>query len=239
MHSASTLLAPVLHPRAEDSLRTPTRSLWPAVLSWVVAVAVGWVAVSRYDLTTEQPLGDDLAAQWPADSEIVRPDDLATILLFLHPKCPCSRASLTELERLTASLEGQRARDAKLIVVVTTPESPSGEWLKTATVARASRLRNGTLFVDRGGVEAKRFGAVTSGLVMLYDGKGTCRYAGGVTIARGHEGENGGRLSLLKILEGDLTAPAKFPAFGCRLCLPERTQPPDRHATKAAHALGG
>jgi hypothetical protein len=66
---------------------------------------------------------------------------------------------------------------------------------------------------------------------MLYDAEGTCRYAGGITIARGHEGDNAGRLALLKILEGDLNAPVTFPAFGCRLCLPEPNSPAGRRAT--------
>jgi hypothetical protein len=119
------------------------------------------------------------------------------------------------------SVRGSRTPQAEMMVVVTIPNQASEEWLTSDTVSRAKQLRNAQLFVDIGGVEACRFGAVTSGAVMLFDPAGVCKYAGGVTMARGHEGDNAGRLAVAGILRGEVDATPSLPAFGCRLCLPE------------------
>ena len=56
------------------------------------------------------------------------------------------------------------------------------------------------IFIDRGGREAARFGATTSGMLMFFDAAGTRRYAGGITIARGHEGQSAGADALSALL---------------------------------------
>jgi hypothetical protein len=213
-------------------LRSVPRSLYAPITLWLLAVAAGWWSITAYDLSTEQPLVDGVAAHWPASTSLEWTEGRPTLLLFLHPKCPCSRASLAELERVAELVQGQGGRDPELIVIVTVPATPTEDWLNTATVNRAKGIPNARLFIDRSGVEAQRFGAVTSGLVMLYDGAGTCAYAGGVTIARGHEGENAGRLALVKLLKGEECAAPGAPVFGCRLCLPKAAaQFRDGHAT--------
>ena len=144
------------------------------------------------------------------------------MLLFLHPKCPCSRATLHELERLLTSIGEQASRTLDLIVVATVPETVDDSWLNTDTVEQAKRLVNARLFIDRGGNEAARFGAATSGLVIFFNVAGSRQYAGGVTVARGHEGASVGGVYLTEILRGESAIAREMPAFGCRLCLPEQ-----------------
>ena len=43
-----------------------------------------------------------LSQRWPPSSQIPLDQTSPTLLLFLHPRCPCSRSSLAELERLLA-----------------------------------------------------------------------------------------------------------------------------------------
>jgi hypothetical protein len=76
------------------------------------------------------------------------------------------------------------------------------------------------VFVDDGGVEAKRFGASTSGETMLYDESGDIQFHGGITGARGHEGDNAGRRRVLELLrKGRKGRPDRneSPTFGCEI----------------------
>ena len=45
-------------------------------------------------------------AHWPADSQIALSRRGATLMLFAHPHCPCTRATLGELEKIVARCPG-------------------------------------------------------------------------------------------------------------------------------------
>jgi hypothetical protein len=76
------------------------------------------------------------------------------------------------------------------------------------------------LFADVGGAEAERFGAVTSGAVMLFDTTGKRLFAGGITTSRGHEGDSAGGVMLRRLLKNETLAEAPtIPTFGCKLCV--------------------
>ena len=50
--------------------------------------------------SASRPGGDPEApARWPEASALVRNADGPTLVLFAHPKCPCTDASLAELAR--------------------------------------------------------------------------------------------------------------------------------------------
>ena len=70
---------------------------------------------------------------------------------------------------------------------------------------------------DASGVEAARFGAGTSGAVLLYSSDGTLLFAGGITPARGHQGDSFGRQRLLALLDGAAADRRDAPVFGCAL----------------------
>jgi hypothetical protein len=196
--------------------------------SWLLVIAAGWWCLDDYAYSINAPLDVDPVEHWPLQSSIARQRGDSTLLLFLHPKCPCSQATLTELDRLLTSLEKSSVRVPRLVVVSTVPDSADESWLDSATTRRAELLPNAELFVDRGGRESDRFGATSSGLVMLFDETGGRQFAGGVTEARGHEGSNIGSDRLASILRGDASHFHEIPAFGCRLCLPEREASPER-----------
>ncbi len=65
--------------------------------------------------------------------------------------------------------------------------------------------------------EAARFGARTSGFVVVYDATGSLRYAGGITGSRGHAGDNVGRRTVERILAGESERDLDHPVFGCGL----------------------
>ena len=54
----------------------------------------------------------------------------------------------------------------------------------------AAAIPGVTVHVDHDGGEARRFGAETSGFVVLYDAHGELLFAGGITTGRGQAGDN-------------------------------------------------
>jgi hypothetical protein len=201
---------------------------WPtysAIALWLVAVAVSYCAISRYQFGTIDPPTAVYAKSWPGASRLPLEANHSTLVLFMHPRCPCTRATLAELERLFASLSESAEGTIEFVVDVTVPEDAGAEWLETDSLKRAKTIANANVFIDRGGVEAAAFGATTSGFVMLFDEHGTRQYAGGVTESRGHEGDNAGRENLARVLNYKIEPVKEIPAFGCRLCLPENERP--------------
>jgi hypothetical protein len=189
-----------------------------AISAWVLAVGASWRQILLYEFNTAQD-APRLCLEWPADSKLPR-ESRSTVVVFIHPKCPCTRATLAELERLWVLRDRDATRDTQLFVVATMPADASSDWFTTANIDRAQKLDGAKLIIDAGGREAHRFGAATSGTVMWFDSSGRRLYAGGITASRGHEGANVGSQCLEELIRGGIQASAGIPALGCRLCLP-------------------
>jgi hypothetical protein len=165
---------------------------------------------------------------WPENSSIARDCTQPTLVLFLHPQCPCSRATVGELERLVASCQGKVAVRAMVI-------RPAGEaegWERTGLWDSVAAIPGVTVATDVNGAESQRFGAATSGQTFLYDARGVLRFAGGITESRGHAGDNAGRAAITAILLNDrhLGSPAT-PVYGCPLFDNTSTCPAEGSAT--------
>ena len=191
-------------------------------LVWSVTVGIGTFRALSY----ENEAGDPSAppARWPKESRLARSPDLPTLTMFLHPRCPCSRASVAELAEL---LHRNRGR-VRCSIVLFTPEGMDKAWGQTDVSRAAAKLPGVRLFTDREGEEARRFKVSTSGTAVLYDGAGRLQFHGGVTLSRGHGGDSPGRRSLHALLNAEsspsrrkaaaLTAPRReTPVFGCPL----------------------
>jgi len=70
---------------------------------------------------------------------------------------------------------------------------------------------------DDNGDEARRFGAATSGYVVLYDMRGQLLFKGGITAGRGHAGDNAGADAIKSLLRGRSVDMNRAPAYGCSL----------------------
>jgi hypothetical protein len=208
--------------RMTQQPRTPW-SVFGAVFVWSVALAAAWVALAHHQFATE-PRTSLGVTSWPASSKLPRQLGHSTLVLFLHPKCPCSRATLSELERLFTSIGSGARGKLEVVVDAPIPSNAGSDWLETDTLQRAMQLPNSQIVADPSGVEAALFGATTSGFVMLFDQIGGRQFSGGITEARGHEGENAGLSNLRAILRNEIRSADGIPAFGCRLCLPEKNQ---------------
>jgi hypothetical protein len=203
--------------RAGDRSPSPVRAI---LFLWTTAVVAGFCVLFRYASAQGPIVG--APASWPDESALAHAPDRATIVMFVHPHCACSRASLTELGRTLRRIDG---RASAIVVLVRPPDVPSG-WERTDLRALALALPDVTLVDDDGAIEATRFGALTSGTTLLYDAGGRLEFAGGITAIRGHEGNSFGQERIVGLLTSGEADRAESPVFGCALDeAHERTSP--------------
>ena len=179
---------------------------------WVAALGSGFTVLLRY---ASAPGAMDAVPQlaWPADSRLGRRAHRPTLVLFAHPHCPCSRASISELARLLPRLpDGLEA-----YVLFVRPDETSPDWDRTDLWRSAVAIPGVTVLEDEEGVEAERFHALTSGLTIVYDGEGRLLFRGGITSARGHEGDSFGRERIISLLTTGKADRNDSPVFGCAL----------------------
>jgi hypothetical protein len=184
-----------------------------ATAVWAVALLAGATAFLRYQFApgaqTHAP------SSWPAGAELTREATRPTLVLFAHPGCACTRASLKELQVVMARVRTPLTVQAVFVQLpgVDAEATRDGSW------ELAGRIPGVERHVDIGGREAQRFAALVSGYTLLYDAAGQLLFEGGITASRGHEGANTGRSSLVALLR-DATADvprARTPVFGCHL----------------------
>jgi hypothetical protein len=180
-------------------------------LVWLALVAFGADLLLKY---ANSP-GDSGAppAQWPADSALKRTAGLPTLLVFMHPKCPCSKATVGELALLMAHCQGR----VNAHVIFVQPDGAPADWTDTANWHDSAAIPGVAVDRDQSGAEAHRFKMETSGDTLLYDRDNRLVFHGGITISRGHSGDNPGRASLQEFLLGEPPERARTPAFGCSL----------------------
>lgn len=185
--------------------------LWLVIGGWLATAVFGLRIVSAYDNT---PGALAQAPQrWPAASALAAPAGQPALVLFAHPQCPCTRASLGELAEVLA----RARRPIQTYVVFLKPLAFDAGWEKTALWESATRLPGAVAIRDDGGAEAQAFGAATSGQVLLYDGSGKLRFNGGITGSRGHAGDNAGRAALIALIGGAPADRSGASVFGCPL----------------------
>jgi hypothetical protein len=196
-------------PTADASQRS--RVFWVFVAVWMVAVVAGLSVLWAYENTPGAAA--DAPARWPAGTSLTRAADRPTLIFFAHPQCSCTRASLGELAEILARAT-QRPRTH---VVFLKPFGVARDWEKTDLWRTATSLPGVHVISDREGLEATRFGVMTSGQTMLYDKSGDVLFSGGITGARGHAGDNPGRASILALLDHGTTGFSWTSVFGCPL----------------------
>jgi hypothetical protein len=193
----------------------PRAKVLAGLAAWLGVVGAGFWVLARYE--TSPGTGATAPQTWPAQSGLPRDPGRSTLVLFLHPHCPCSRASLDELQDLLH----HHAGDLRAFVLVCKPPGVAEGWEQSATWRQAGALRGARLLTDDQDRERLLFGARTSGQVLLFDGTGRLRYSGGITPARGRQGDNPGRAAALALLRGETCPASRGPVFGCPLADPE------------------
>ena len=187
---------------------------------WIAVVAGGVFALAKHSATPGRPAGSQAGPLAPVVSEAA--SGQMTLVMFVHPQCPCSAASVEELSQLMARC-GPRV-NASVVVFQSTDESEA--WNHSTIWARASGITGVNVRPDPDGAVAKQAGARTSGQVFLYGTDGALLFSGGITGSRGHVGNNDGLDALTELVLGERSPGpwhATGPVFGCALeSTPER-----------------
>src|SRR5688572_21124143 len=134
---------------------------------WVAALAAALATLLTYD-HTPGAVSQLAPASWPPQTSLTRAVAHPTLIMIVHPNCPCSRASVAELAVLLA--RGPRPLTTRVLFY--TPEGATDDWHRTDLWDAAAAIPDVSVAVDPGGAEARRFGIATSGHTLLYDGQG-------------------------------------------------------------------
>lgn len=181
------------------------------IAGWIIAIGISGTALLRFAGTAGAT--GTAATQWPVTSGLPQPRELPALVMFLHPHCPCSRASVANLARLAARL----ANRVRITVVLVAPPGVNESWVHGSLHDAVQEVPTVTIRIDRNGREARLFGALTSGQTYLYTGGGDCAFAGGITPLRGHEGDNPGIDAILSLALTGSSDTSTWPVTGCPL----------------------
>lgn len=185
--------------------------LMVSAATWICVVAAGLAMMVRYENAPGR--AEPTPSDWPSSSRILHSPGHVSLVLFAHPHCPCTRATIGELARLMAQCEGKL--DAS--VVFFSPEKSAPGWEQTALWHDAAAIPGVCVLDDQNGREARLFGAQTSGHTMLYDASGHLLFSGGITASRGHSGDNAGRSAIVSLVNSGRADRNRTPTFGCSL----------------------
>jgi hypothetical protein len=181
------------------------------VAAWIVALAAGFCAFDVYELKAAGT--GPMTQSWPAASSLRITPGVATVIMALHPRCPCSEASLFELQQVLA----HQHASINVHLLVYQPKGYPADWGMTDLVRRAQAARGMDVMMDQGGEELSKFHARVSGELWFYDGTGKLLFRGGITGGRGHAGKNTGISSLMALLDGARPSAKEAPVFGCAI----------------------
>lgn len=165
------------------------------IVVWACVVAAGFLIWDRVEATP------GTVGATPPSRSPGRP----SVVVFVHPHCPCTRAALPDL---VAELRGD------IRVVFVRPAGTPDGWERTRSweIVAASGL---AVTTDADGVEAATEGAEASGYAVARDASGRVAFRGG--IGRGRAGPNPGLRAVVEVLAGQVPTVAETPVFGCPL----------------------
>jgi hypothetical protein len=185
---------------------------------WLLAIGFGmFVLLKHANSPSKLSHSPEL---WPKTSKLSLAKDKPTLVLFSHPKCPCTRATIGELASLMAHCQNR----LQTYVLFTRPKNFPEKWEQTDIWESAKLIPGVSVISDPEGQEASLFQAITSGQVVVYNPNGNLVFSGGITSARGHFGDNIGRQTVIAIANKGSVPQPTTPVFGCSLCLPSNNK---------------
>jgi len=188
------------------------RSLNPAIpLVWL-GLAV-WATLATMSASNRPGPAGAPPAKWPVESSLPGPAVKPTLVMFVQPDCFCSKASVGELSLLINRCLGR----VNTRVLFVKPAGRSTNWMRSDLWRQVAAIPGVTAAADVDGREARLFGAATSGQVVLYGADGRLRFQGGITLYRGHMGDNPGCAALRALICHEQSQVTQTPVFGCPL----------------------
>ena len=186
-------------------------ALGTSVAAWVFCVGFGsyvlLVFSARAAVTSTAP------SSIPFNTKLVTTSNTPSLMVFLHPHCPCSKSTIEQLRKLLTTTETRI--DCHVLFVI--PAGAPCNWEKGSLFDEVKTIQGVDTFIDIDGCEATRLSAVASGEVLLYDNSNHLTFHGGITPSRGQVGDNVGSKSISNLLRSNSTACRECPVFGCPL----------------------
>jgi hypothetical protein len=185
---------------------------------WFLTIGAGIAMVLRYE-NTSGTVGAT-AQHWPSVTQVALDPKRDTLVMFGHPKCPCTRATVGELNRLMAQGNGRVVAH----VFFLQPAGFSDDWVRSGLWHDAAAIPGVTVQADPQGLIGQKFGAETSGYVLLYNPAGQLLFSGGITSGRGHAGDNAGEDAIIALVNGQNSGVTHTLVYGCSLLSEPGTQ---------------
>jgi hypothetical protein len=178
---------------------------------WFLAIAGGFAIILKYQIGNGSV--GRTPENWPAGTKIALDSKRDTLIMFAHPQCPCTRASVEELNRALAQCPGKVTAQVWFFK----PRQFSDEWTHSHLWQSAASIPNVAVHEDLDGAQASLFGAETSGYVLLYNNQGKLLFKGGITESRGHAGDNVGEDAIVSLVNGKKTDRNQTQVYGCSI----------------------
>jgi hypothetical protein len=186
---------------------------------WLAVPTVGFAMLLSHQYAAGEH-GSKVISLEKLDAIGIADEGQPRLIVTLHPHCPCSKTTLDELRLLLAETKSPIRATALFVLpagitaegseaaIAWTEESAS--WQLAATIPGLERSLIGE-------AEARTIGPRTSGHVLLFDADGAPLFDGGITLGRGHAGDNDGRRALAAALRNERPRVATHPVYGCGL----------------------
>jgi hypothetical protein len=178
---------------------------------WATCILIGSAIMVNEEFTAAQSA--PISSAFPKNSPLTLAAGKPTLVLFLHPHCPCSRATLRELEKVVTRTQDMAAVE----IVFTIPAGTPPGWEKGDLWNRAHAIPGASVVRDQNGIAARRFGVIGSGHTLLYAPSGRLLFSGGITASRGEEGDNPGESAVVNFVLHGHSEITHTPVFGCEL----------------------
>ena len=123
--------------------------------------------------------------EWPINSTMRRTQGQRQAVVFADPLDLRARMALSQ------AIEVSARSGAPFTFCFVGPEDADDSYFDTPLVGSAQRLGVG-VYLDRGGQEAQRFGASTSGVCVAYDARGRLSFYGDLApVGQGYSKKDG------------------------------------------------
>jgi len=180
---------------------------------WILAIGFGLHVILSYKGKPGNPGQPPLTL--PRNELLAHSPRQPLLLMFAHPRCPCTKASLSELQKLVARAKNH----LEIAVLFYEPTGGSTNWSNTALIDQARLIPGVRIGFDQNGNLARRFGIETSGHTLVYGADSKLMFSGGITGSRGHVGDSPGSAAILRIAANPSTSQTRktTSVFGCEL----------------------
>jgi hypothetical protein len=185
-----------------------------SVTAWVLCIGFGSYVMLAYSARSAAMSASPTSI--PFNTKLVTTRDCPSLIVFLHPHCPCSKSTIEHLRKLLTTTE----TPVECHVLFVVPTGAPRDWEKGFLLDEVKTIQGVDYFIDIDGCEATRFLAVASGEVLLYDKSNQLAFHGCITPSRGQVGDNIGSKAVVNLLRSNFTPYRKSPVFGCPLLNP-------------------